>query len=191
MKKIETTIVGMRFRNLPENYLKSLPVSKTKLVMEPSNKHDPYAVKCMFGSTHFGYIQRQKSFRVTQLLKTYEKYSVTETDRGPKHIDIQIRFSSSNSAIKESSKVKRLSEEERGQGARRIREINVRVPVKKMDTKRKAVTEIEGAKDSKYNAGKSSHDNQERGRKYDHQSQFPAWIVILLLILVTIFLFNL
>ena len=49
-------IVGMKHRGTGD-YLDSLPVgTPLRLEREPTNEHDPFAIKVMHGETHIGYV---------------------------------------------------------------------------------------------------------------------------------------
>jgi hypothetical protein len=69
-------IVGMQHRNLSATFSNNLYADRIKLVPEPHNKHDRYAVMCIFDGTHFGYIEKEKSALIAQLIKHSTSYKI-------------------------------------------------------------------------------------------------------------------
>lgn len=62
--KLLTDYIG---RKIYEKYYKAKVVA---LVPEPTNKHDPNAIKVMLDGQHAGYVPRDLAFNVKEMLKT-------------------------------------------------------------------------------------------------------------------------
>lgn len=62
--------VGMHFRGPAEKEAASLlaPTSPIRLVREPDNGHDSYAIKIMLEDLHLGYVERAQAAWISPLI---------------------------------------------------------------------------------------------------------------------------
>ncbi len=83
-------IVGIQHRNLSATFSNNLYADRIKLVPEPNNKHDRYAVMCIFDGTHFGYIEKEKSALIGQIIKNCPSYKIEIIKKEEFVIDIRL-----------------------------------------------------------------------------------------------------
>ena len=98
MAYIYTNIVGMRFLKLPASFLSAIDVEKSVLVREPTNPHDPHAIKCIFDGIHFGYIEKKKSENLGYRLASCGSYAIRLIESGGNYYSIRITFKSKTKA---------------------------------------------------------------------------------------------
>jgi len=92
-QKIKVPVLGFRYRNISVADAEKKMREEIKLVKEPSNKHDSFAVKVCSKGIHLGYISGKESHRVTNLInKTKGKYACKIIDSSETSIFIEISF---------------------------------------------------------------------------------------------------
>ncbi len=79
-KAYKALVVGLKYR--PKKTINKfkkikLPV-KVELVDEPTNKHDPNAIKVMMGKTFMGYISKHHTEKIHKNKDKIKKYELVE-----------------------------------------------------------------------------------------------------------------
>ena len=69
MTTLLTKIVGLKHRGVKPAEIYDLVGKKIRLEREPNNKFDGFAVKCLSGDRHIGYIEANQSERVTKFIQ--------------------------------------------------------------------------------------------------------------------------
>jgi hypothetical protein len=76
MMKIMVNAVGFGYRGKTPDVLNNKISSQLKLIPEPTNSHDPHAVKIMCEGDHVAYIQKEKSKQICTLLRQANSYTI-------------------------------------------------------------------------------------------------------------------
>lgn len=76
-------IAGAQFHDLPKVVGEMSLDDRLKLVPEPTNKFDPYAVRIERGDTFLGYIPKTHSGLVSAALKEGKELTCTVTELNP------------------------------------------------------------------------------------------------------------
>lgn len=92
MGTLNTKIVGLQHRGVSTAFVDNLYASRIKLIPEPTNKHDKNAVMCIFDGTHFGYIEKEKSPLVSQIISTNTSYAIEISKKDEFEIKIILTF---------------------------------------------------------------------------------------------------
>ena len=178
MPYVYTTIVGMRFRNLASSFRSSINFSGIKLLREPSNSYDKFAVKCIYNDVHFGYIRRTESEEVFKHLLKSKGYRTKLLESGENFYKISITFESSTtqSTTTANNRPKTTSKVQTSRAGTSTRKQNT--PSRPANRQRPKYTEI-----NNQNKRNSSHN-----KKQDDSSGSSLWLVLLILILLYFFL---
>ena len=99
-------LVGMRYRDLPPNFLRGLEGSKISLATDPTNPADQFAVRCYFRGRHFAYVERGKSELVSKFLKTSQSYKINIIAIHDHFISVELLYKKQATTSKDQSKQK-------------------------------------------------------------------------------------
>ena len=91
-RKIQVDFVGMVHRRLSPEIFEKLKDQEIRLIHEPENPYDKFAIRCEWSGKHFAYVEREKSEVVCQLIQGTSSYSVKILDRHPSVIKAEIIF---------------------------------------------------------------------------------------------------
>jgi len=88
----KTKIVGLKYRGISQNFVKNLIGSEVSFILEPENKYDRFAIKCVANGLHFGYVSKNDSTVFTGLIKIARKITIEITSFDEYKIDIEALF---------------------------------------------------------------------------------------------------
>ena len=91
-RKIQVDFVGMVHRGLSQEFFAKLKDQEIRLMPEPENPYDEFAIRCEWSGKHFAYVERKKSEDVCQLLRGTSSYVVKILDKHPSVIRAEIVF---------------------------------------------------------------------------------------------------
>ena len=178
MPYVYTSIVGMRFRNLASSFRSSINFSGIKLLREPSNSYDKFAVKCIYSDVHFGYIRRTESEEVFKHLLKSRGYRIKLLESGENFYKISITFESSTtkSTTTANSRPKTTSKVQTSRAGTSTGKQNT--PSRPVNRQRPKYTEI----------NKPNKKNSSYNKKQDDSSGNSLWLALLILVLLYFFL---
>lgn len=85
-------IVGLKYRAVPPSFLENLAGKEISFILEPENKFDCFAIKCVARGKHFGYVSKNSSALFTRLIKRAERYSIKIISFDEYQVDIEAAF---------------------------------------------------------------------------------------------------
>ena len=94
MASLNTKIVGLKHKGIDRAFVENVIASRIKLVAEPTNRHDKHAVMCVFDGIHFGYIEKEKSLVVSEIIRTTPNYEISIGEKDGFKIEITVNFES-------------------------------------------------------------------------------------------------
>ena len=88
----KTRIVGLKHRGINMVFLRNLSGESINFILEPENKFDPYAVKCLVKGKHFGYINKNDSRLLSNLIRKSIRNNVKILAFDEYSVDIEVIF---------------------------------------------------------------------------------------------------
>ena len=80
VKSVKFSIVGFKHRGVDITFIQNITGNSIRFQPEPTNRHDPNAVKCISEDRHFGYIEKEKAAAVQRLIKSSSNFTIKVND---------------------------------------------------------------------------------------------------------------
>lgn len=88
----KTKIVGLQHKGISKEFIENLVGSEISFILEPENKFDRFAVKCIAKGRHFGYVNKKDSALFTNVIKKTNNNKIKIISFSEYKVDIEVLF---------------------------------------------------------------------------------------------------